>query len=263
MINKTQLISTGTTAIIGLTLFLLLNPVVIIDTGHRGIRVRYGQVIGEALEEGIKFKTPFVDTIIEFDTRTRKTEESSSTYTKDVQQVDIGYVLQYNLKRTAVGEVYREVGTEYETILLAPALNGAIKEAVGKWDAVDLVENRDKAADQILEKLKIDLDPKGITISGFEITNLKFDAQFEEAVEKKVTAVQRAEEAKNKTVQVQEEANQKIIAAKAEAEAMRIKTQALAASPTLVQYEAVQKWDGHLPQQMVPGGAVPFINLKQ
>lgn len=262
MDNETKLVATGGAAIAAVIAFFFLNPITIIDTGHRGVRVRYGQVIGTNLEEGIKFKTPFVDTIVEFDTRTRKTSESIATYTKDVQTVKLDYVLNYNLKRTAVGDVYKEVGTEYETILLAPALTGAIKETIGKWDAVDLVENRDKAADQIINKLKIDLDPRGITISGFEIVGLEFNKQFEDAVEQKVTAIQRAEEAKNKTVQVSEESNQKVIQAKAEAEAMRIKTQALSASPTLVQYEAVQKWDGHLPEQMIPGGAVPFINLK-
>lgn len=260
--NQTKLIQTAVIVVATLVVLAFLNPVTIIDTGHRGIRVRYGQVMGQPLEEGIKFKTPFVDTIIEFDTRTRKTQDSVSTYTKDVQTVKLDYVLNYNLKRTAVGDVYKEVGTEYENILLAPALTGAIKETIGKWDAVELVENRDKAADQILNMLKADLDAKGITISGFEIVGLEFNHQFEEAVEQKVTAIQRAEEAKNKTVQVQEESNQKVIAAKAEAEAMRIKTQALAQSPTLVQYEAVQKWDGKLPQNIYGSAPMPFINIK-
>ncbi len=260
--NQTKLTTNIAVGAAGILVLVFLNPITIIDTGHRGIRVRYGQVIGEPLEEGIKFKTPFVDTIIEFDTRTRKTQEEMNTYTKDVQTVKLDYVLNYNLKRTAVGDVYKEVGTEYEDILLAPALTGAIKETIGKWDAVDLVENRDKAADQILNKLRADLDPRGVTVTGFEIVGLEFNKQFEDAVEQKVTAIQKAEEAKNKTVQVQEESNQKVIAAKAEAEAMRIKTQALAQSPALVQYEAVQKWDGKLPLNMYGSAPVPFINLR-
>ena len=75
-----------------------------------------------------------------------------------------------------------------------------------------------------------------------------------------VTAEQEALKAKNKTVQVEEEAKQKVIAAQAEAKSMAIRAQALSQNKSLVQYEAVQKWDGKMPQYML-GNSVPFINV--
>jgi regulator of protease activity HflC (stomatin/prohibitin superfamily) len=61
-------------------------------------------------------------------------------------------------------------------------------------------------------------------------------------------------------VQVEEEAKQKVIAAQAEAKSMAIRAQALSQNKSLVQYEAVQKWDGKMPQYMM-GNTVPFINI--
>ena len=52
----------------------------------------------------------------------------------------------------------------------------------------------------------------------------------------------------------------KLIAAQAEAKSMAIRAQALAQNKSLVQYEAVQKWDGKMPQYML-GNSVPFINV--
>ena len=66
--------------------------------------------------------------------------------------------------------------------------------------------------------------------------------------------------AENKTKRVQEEARQKVIAAEAEAKAMQIRAEALAQNKNLTEYEAVQKWDGKLPQYMM-GNTVPFINM--
>ncbi len=40
----------------------------------------------------------------------------------------------------------------------------------------------------------------------------------------------------------------RVIAAKADAEAMRIKTEALTGNAKLVEYEAVQKWNGEQPE---------------
>lgn len=249
--------------VLGFLVLTMLSPFVIVDTGHRGIVTKFGEVIGEPLEEGMHFRMPFVDHIIEIDTRTQRQDDKTVTYTKDVQQVTVASTVNYNLKRTAAGDVYKDVGVDWENIILSPALNGIIKETIGKWDAVDLVENRDKAANDILESLKVALDPRGVTISNFEIIDVKFNKQFEEAVEAKVTAVQHAAEAKNKTIQVEEEARQRVIAAKADAEALRIKNIALAQSPRLIEYEAVKKWDGKLPVQMIPGSSVPFINLRK
>lgn len=43
---------------------------------------------------------------------------------------------------------------------------------------------------------------------------------------------------------------------------MEIKSEALSKNKGLTEYEAVQKWDGKLPQYML-GGATPFINLNK
>ena len=58
----------------------------------------------------------------------------------------------------------------------------------------------------------------------------------------------------------QEQAKQQIISAQAQAESMRIRSNALLANPKLVEYEAVQKWDGKLPQYMF-GNSIPFVNM--
>ena len=42
---------------------------------------------------------------------------------------------------------------------------------------------------------------------------------------------------------------------------MAIRAQALTQNKNLVEYEAVQKWDGKLPQYMM-GNSVPFVHLK-
>ena len=98
-------------------------------------------------------------------------------------------------------------------------------------------------------------------MSRLDLTNMDFDDGYEAAIEAKVVAVQNAEKAKNETVQIQEESKQKIIEAEAEAKAMQIKTEALSKNKGLVDYEAVQKWDGKLPE-FIGGGAMPFINVK-
>ncbi len=96
------------------------------------------------------------------------------------------------------------------------------------------------------------------------ITNIEFSPSFTQSIEKKVTAEQDALAAKNRLEQIKYEGEQKVVSAKAEAEAIRIQSQAINSQggADYVQLQAIQKWNGQLPVQMIPGSTVPFINLR-
>lgn len=233
----------------------------VVDTGHRGIETRFGEVVGKSLPEGLHFYNPFTSDITELDVRLNRSEVVLQTYTKDVQQAALKAVTTYSLNKDAAHIVFQEYGVDYAEKILPQAIEGSAKAVIGNWDAVDLISNREKARSLIEVNLTESVKNKHILISKFEITNIDYNDTFEVAVENKVTAIQRAIEAKNKTVQIQEEANQKVIEAKAQAESMTIRAQALTSNKNLIEYEAVQKWDGKLPTMMLGGEATPFINL--
>jgi regulator of protease activity HflC (stomatin/prohibitin superfamily) len=96
----------------------------------------------------------------------------------------------------------------------------------------------------------------------------RVDPQVEQSINMTITAGQKSIEAENKIKQSLAEAQQKIaeadgeaksvaIRAVAKAEANRILTQSL--SPELLQYEALQKWDGKMPTYLGGSGQLPFI----
>jgi regulator of protease activity HflC (stomatin/prohibitin superfamily) len=60
------------------------------------------------------------------------------------------------------------------------------------------------------------------------------------------------------------EADARAIRLKGEAEAAAInaRAQALASNPLMVDLIAAERWNGTLPQTMVPGGALPFLSMK-
>lgn len=235
--------------------------VAVVDTGKRGVKTHYGKVVGESLAEGLYFYNPLTSDIIEMDTRVKREDGETSVYTKDVQQSTISYAINYSLAKDKAHIVFELVGQDWAKTLIGPAIAGNLKSEIGTWEAVDLIANRQKAAQNIEERLRASLAPRGINIESFQIVNIDYSDEFEQAVEAKVTAIQKAEQAKNQTVQIEEQAKQKVIAAKAEAESMEIRSRALSANTALIQYEAVQKWNGVLPQYVLGENAMPFINI--
>ncbi len=234
----------------------------IIDTGNRGVKTNFGKIEGGPLPEGIYFYNPLTSDIVELNVKTQSYGGETSVYTKDVQQAKLTFVVNYNADPSKVHLLFQEVGKEWQEVILPQVINGSLKNVIGKWEAVDLVSNRDKATLAVEESLRKALYPRGVIITKFEITNLDYADAFENAVEAKVVAIQRATEAENKTKQIEEEAKQKVISAQAEAESMRIRAEALSQNKNLVEYEAVQKWDGKLPNYML-GDSTPFISLNK
>lgn len=81
----------------------------------------------------------------------------------------------------------------------------------------------------------------------------------------KQVAQQSALKAENDLKRIQVEADQRIAQAKAEAEAIKIQAQAITqqGGRDYVQLQAIEKWNGKLPDQMIPGGTVPFLDLSK
>lgn len=241
-------------------MLLLFTSFYIVSPGHRGVKVTLGKVEQRSFANGLGVKWPFISKVIQMDVRTQKMAEKTTSYTSDVQTAVLEYVFTYDLNPETVHVLYETVGRDYESKKVVPILNDVLKDVIGKWQAQDLVSNRDKARLDVLTALNERLDKRFFGNISFQIINIDYSDNFEQAIENKVIAEQEAQRAANNTVRIKEEAQQKIITAKAEAEAMQIKAEALQKNKGLTEYEAVLRWDGKLPQYML-GNSVPMIQM--
>lgn len=232
-----------------------------VNEGYRGLKTVWGKVEGGPILPGLYFFNPISSTIFEMSVREEKIEETTPAFTKDTQTVHVTYAATYYPVAERIDELYSQFGLHWQQKIIKPAILGAIKDAIGQFNADDLIRKREEAKVSAFFQIEKSLEGRNIIVKKLDFINLDFEPEYEKAVERKVVAFQRAQEAKNRTVEVEEQAKQKVLQAKAEAESMRIRAQALTQNKSLVEYEAVQKWDGKLPQYQF-GNSTPFINLQ-
>lgn len=232
-----------------------------IDAGNRGVKTVWGEVQEESMPEGLYFYNFISSNIYEIDCKTQNASFVFDTYTKDVQQAQIKFSLNYSVDANNAHVLFKEIGRDYKTKVIEPKVVQAVKDVVGKWEADALVANREKATTEIQKMLAESLVKNHILVQNVVIENIVYSSQFEKAIEEKQIATQEAIKAKNETKRIEEEAKQKVLTAEAEAKSMKIRSQALAENKSLVAYEAVQKWDGKLPVNIYGSSAIPFINV--
>lgn len=249
--------------IVIVVLVLLFNAVGTVDSGYRGVKTRFGKALG-IISPGIYFKIPFVDNVTEMDVQTQKEQADATAASNDLQSVTATVAVNFHTEPYQVVNIYQNIGADYQDRVITPAIQESIKSITANYTAEQLVTDREVVRQDILSLLTTKLQAYGISVDSLNIVNFAFSDQFNQAIEAKVTAQQNALAAQNKLVQVQAEADQTVAKAKADAEAIQIQAQAINSQggADYVQLQAVQKWDGHLPTQMIPGSTVPFINLK-
>lgn len=242
-------------------LILFFSSFYTIESTELGLLSTFGKIQDEAVTDGLHVKIPFVQEVRKINIQRKKVDGKENSYTRDVQTSEVNYTINYDLVRSNVSKLIKNVGEDYHNKIIEPFIRSSMKECFGNFAATQIVENRDAVRRDIENMLRHTLDSTYFTNIQFQITDIDFDDAFENAIKEKQVAEQNALKAKNLTVQVEEQAKQTKIKAEADAEAMRIKATALENNPKLTEYEAVQKWDGKLPEYML-GNSMPFINLK-
>jgi len=255
-------------AFIALILILSFWPLTIINSGERGIVLNWGETSGVVLNEGLNWKIPFKQEVIKVDVRTQKNEVNVLAYSKDIQTVTAVIALNYHLDPQNVNKLYQDVGLDFDNKIIQPAIEESVKAATAKFTAQELIEKRPEVKDEIKTFLKERLAGWNIIVDEFSIANFDFSDQYERAIEEKQVAQQEALKAENDLKRIQIEAEQRVAQAQAEAEAIKLQSQAADNDKYVelkrleVQLEAVKKWNGVLPTQMIPDSSVPFVDVK-
>ncbi len=249
-------------------LILIFSTFGTISTGEIGIKTNLGKVVG-TVQPGLYFKLPFVEGVTSMDTQIQKEQADAGAASKDLQTVQAKVAINYNVDAGKAQDLYSRIGTEYKVRVIDPAIQEVVKAVTAQYTAEELITKRPEITDKIQTSLSERLGAFDISVSSVSITNFDFSGTFNAAIEAKVTAEQNALAAKNKLDQVNYEAQQTVAKAKAEAEAIGLKSQAannekyVSLKALEVQEEAIAKWNGKLPDQFIPGSAMPFINLSK
>lgn len=262
--------SDGTKIVIGLVIgffalmaLLIINPFVVVSAGERGVVLHWGAVEDQILGEGIHWITPIAKDVKTLDVKIQKEQVEATAASKDLQTVTTVLALNYHLQPDRVNALWQNVGEDYKSRIIDPAIQESVKGVTAKYTAEELVTKRPLVKDDIKVSLLDRLQKEFIIVDEVSIVNFDFSESFNKAIEMKVTAEQDALAQKNKLEQVKYEAEQRVTQAKAEAEAIKIQAQAITqqGGQSYVDLKAIEKWNGSLPTQMIPGSTIPFINL--
>ncbi len=241
--------------------FVLANCFTIVQAGHTGVVLTLGKVSTGVLQEGFHIKAPFIQEVVQIDNRITKLEVETEAFSKDLQTVSTTLAINYRVDAAKSYSLYKNIGRNYESVLMTPAVNEVLKAITAQYTAEESVTNRAIISDGLISGLNKKLNADGLYVTDVNILNFDFSDAF-------ITAIEEKQVAQQKLLKAETEKQTAITNAQAEAETIRIKAQAeaeanLIVSQSLNEYvienKKIEKWDGVLPQ--VQGDADPLITI--
>lgn len=245
--------------VIGLAVLVFASAsVVVVSAGERAVIFdNFRGVLPDVRNEGMTFVLPFVQKAVRYDVRTQtynigtndadpnnrgNSEASIEARTKDGQTVLVELSVRFQPIEEDLWKLHKEVGQDYLNKIIIPEVRSVVRTIVAQYDVMDVYSGKRLLIQgRMQESLSKTFGKYYLRLNEILIRNTVFSEEFQKAIEAKQVALQDAQRMDYVLQKESQEKKRKIIEAQGDAESIRIRGQALAANPRLIQYEYVQK----------------------
>jgi regulator of protease activity HflC (stomatin/prohibitin superfamily) len=280
-----SMVTTAIAVLVGIT--IVFGSWYTVDQTERGVLLRNG-ALSEVVQPGLHFKMPWIESVYKIDMQTKNFEyQKVNSYSADQQPADLKISVTLHVTPGKESEMYSRFGGDEAAAvsrLITPHMNQEVKVVFGQYTAQRAITARGQLNTDAGKALAdaIAYDPI-FTLEGVQIEDIAFSPDYIRSVEARMQAevqVQQKQQelaqekikadiavtqatgrANSVVAEAKASADAIVLKGNAEATAIRVKAEALGSNPNLIALTQAERWNGQLPVTMVPGGAVPFLNV--
>lgn len=253
-----------------------------VEPGERGILVNKlgdDKGVGEVVGVG-RYWTGWNTTLYTFPTfKQMKTYDDPFNFQMS-DGTTIGYHIgvAYLVEPTKVATVFQTYRKGVEDITdtdLRQKIADSLNRLASRMKTDQFIDGgKSDLLDASLADIREEMEPIGIKVLSLSyVGKPEYPDSVVASINAKVTANQKTLQREQEVKQSIAEANKKIeeargeaqsimLRAKADADSIKLRGEALRQNPEVMQLEAINKWNGTLPQYMANGASTPFIQVK-
>lgn len=190
----------GAKGVVGLAgalivVLVVLSSVYIIPETHRGVLLRFGELIETDIKAGIHFKVPVIDRVREFDVRLLTTDLPSRQYlTIEKKPLDVDSYIAWKIQD--VDQFYRATGgDEYRAAsLLLSRVDNGLRDEFGVRTMVEVVSGqRDELMTSLTERVNETAQQEfGIQVVDIRVKAIEFPGEVSQNVYRRMAAERQA-----------------------------------------------------------------------
>lgn len=276
--NGKRILKWGGIAILGIFLFGLLNPIVVIGAGERGVVFNNATgVENHVLSEGVHLRIPFVESVKDISIRVRSSKLDLLAGSQDNNQgITYKVTANWHIEPNSVNTFYQQVGSDDNTAVeakfISPVVQQAVKNAQAHFDASETLARQLEIKKLVEDTARPELEKYHLILDSITFDDQDFDPGYNAALEARAQARIKADQSVFLKQQAQNEADAKIIEASGSAKSAVIRAQGeadankllqLSITPQLLEKMRIDKWKGDVPQTSLGTGTNTLFQIAQ
>jgi regulator of protease activity HflC (stomatin/prohibitin superfamily) len=287
--HKYRLIAAGVAGVVVVIGGILIAAsLTTIHPGHVGVSVKKcgsGGVSSSPIPTGYYWRSLFCEDVVEYPTSVQTLvlsksphegqpiDESITVTSSEGLPVNLDVSLSFTLDPSKVPSIYTKYRNDISVIahnFIRQTIREGLQSSFAQFTAEQLYSTkREESRVEVQNFLTQRLGSEGFVIQQFTVNETRVPEAVVQAINAKVAMIQESQRAEAQVRKTEAEAKQRVAKAQGEADARKLsadaeayfnRTVAASITPEYVQYRALEKWNGELPQ-MMGTGAVPFVNL--
>lgn len=213
-------------------------PIVVVPAGHSAVVDLLGHVEDQTIPAGLHFKTIFASTHL-FSLKTQLMDAAQDAPTSEGLMVELDVSVLYHLDPSAVSRIYKEVGTNYNTVLVKPEVASTIRGLTSKYTAKTLYSaGRETLSKGIVDELNEKLQTRGIIVEQALLRKVILPKLVTAAIEQKLQAEQESQKMEFVLLKEKSEAERKGIEAQGIADFQAIVSEGI--SSELLEWKGIE-----------------------
>jgi prohibitin 1 len=213
-------------AILVIVVSVTVSTAKVVPPGNVGVLVLLGKVYG-TIPEGVHLVNPVASMEL-MSVRTKEVFEHAEAPSREGLNVVLEISCLYHLESDKADQVYREIGPNYENVVVKPQFRSAIRDNTVKHESKDLyTSGREVITNEIFTELVADLKPRGFVVEKILLRRIQLPQMVVEAINAKLAADQQAQQMQFVLAKERQEAERKRIEAQGIQDFQRIISQGL------------------------------------
>ncbi len=246
-----------------LIVLVFFSSCAIVHPGETGVKRKLGKLNDKAYDPGIQFYNPFISTILLLPIRTVNLEVKLPLPSREGLTIQSEISILYRIEKNWGPEVIKNIGMNYEDVVILPVFRSAAADVTSKFYAKDMHSGeRARIERNIRDTMMAVLGDKGFVVENVLLKSISLPAGLSAAIEEKLRAEQEAQrmeftkqkeklEAERKAIAAEGDKQSAIIAAQGHAEVAKIKAEGQA-NAIKIEAEARAKGNEMLSKSLTP-----------
>lgn len=229
---------------IAVTLLLLIPSMVFTqDPGQaKVLRSWTGEVVGQSMGEGLKFKEPWVD-VIDYDIRNQQVVFANPTghepqdangpqitvQDREGVTANIDITVRYSINPEAVSDIYKKYLSQENFIhrFIENDIRAGVRTIPAEYGTLELLNNRAEVETKIHEYLSSRWEKQGVRAESVSLQEIRYSDDVKQRFDDAQASRIKVEQAKAELEATEVSAQQKVVQAEAEATANRVLAESL------------------------------------